>query len=111
ARASGLSPFHFQREFTRLAGVSPKSFVAHLTLERAKEFLKEGVPVLEAAYGAGLSAPSRLHDLCLKIEAMTPGKYARDGEGITIAYDYRPSFFGTALFMATDKGLCGLAFG
>src|SRR4051812_15128367 len=72
ARMAGLSPFHFQREFSRLVGVSPKSFVAHLTLERAKTSLANGESVMAAAFDAGLSGPSRLHDLCLKIEAMTP---------------------------------------
>src|SRR5215471_18770769 len=67
ARAAGLSPFHFQREFTRLAGVSPKAFVSHLTLEHAKSSLAGGESVMAAAFDAGLSGPSRLHDLCLKI--------------------------------------------
>src|SRR4051812_34854657 len=88
ARAAGLSPYHFQREFSRLAGVSPKSFVAHLTLERAKTHLANGDTVLHSALDAGLSGPSRLHDLCLKIEAMTPGTYANGGAGLRIAYGY-----------------------
>jgi AraC family transcriptional regulator of adaptative response/methylated-DNA-[protein]-cysteine methyltransferase len=106
----GLSPFHFQRLFTRYVGVSPKAFVGHLTLDRAKEGLADGKSVLEASLDAGLSGPSRLHDLCLKIEAMTPGDYAKGGEGLTIAYGFHPSPFGTAIVMATQKGLCGLAF-
>jgi AraC family transcriptional regulator of adaptative response/methylated-DNA-[protein]-cysteine methyltransferase len=111
ARAARLSPYHFQREFTRLAGVSPKSFVGHLTLERAKSELAGGASVMRAALDAGLSGPSRLHDLCLKIEAMTPGAYAKGGEGLTIAYGFHLCLFGTALVMATERGLCGLAFG
>ena len=111
ARVAQLSPFHFQREFTRLAGVSPKSFVGHLTLERAKSGLSHGASILGAALDAGLSGPSRLHDLCLKIEAMTPGAYAKGGAGLTIAYGFHFSLFGTALIMATERGLCGLAFG
>src|ERR1017187_6477965 len=63
ASVAGLSPYHFQREFSRLAGVSPKAYVAHLTLERAKEELAKGASVMSAAYDAGLSASSRLHDL------------------------------------------------
>jgi AraC family transcriptional regulator, regulatory protein of adaptative response / methylated-DNA-[protein]-cysteine methyltransferase len=111
AEATGLSPFHFQRLFTRYVGVSPKSFVGHLTLGRAKSELIGGASVLDAALEAGLSGPSRLHDLCLKIEAMTPGEYARGGAGLTIAYGFHDCPFGVALAMATDKGLCGLAFG
>ena len=110
ARVAGLSPYHFQREFARLAGVSPKAFVSHLTLERAKTALAEGQSVMGAAFEAGLSGPSRLHDLCLKVEAMTPGAYARGGEGLAIAYGFHRSLFGNALIMATERGLCGLAF-
>jgi AraC family transcriptional regulator of adaptative response/methylated-DNA-[protein]-cysteine methyltransferase len=111
AHAVGLSPFHFQRLFTRYVGVSPKNFVGHLTLGRAKAELESGASVLDAALEAGLSGPSRLHDLCLKIEAMTPGEYARGGAGLAIDYAFHDCPFGIALAMATDKGLCGLAFG
>jgi AraC family transcriptional regulator of adaptative response/methylated-DNA-[protein]-cysteine methyltransferase len=110
AESVGLSPFHFQRLFTRYVGVSPKAFVGHLTLDRAKAELAVGRSVLDASFEAGLSGPSRLHDLCLKVEAMTPGDYAKGGEGLVIDYGYHPSPFGVALVMATEKGLCGLAF-
>lgn len=110
ARAAGLSPFHFQRLFSRYAGVSPKAFIGYLTLERAKKALLEGASVLDAALGAGLSSPSRLHDLCLKVEAMTPGVYARGGAGLVIRYGFHESPFGRALIMTTPKGVCGLAF-
>jgi AraC family transcriptional regulator of adaptative response/methylated-DNA-[protein]-cysteine methyltransferase len=107
----GLSPYHFQRVFTRYVGVSPKAFVAHLTLAHAKKELAKGASVLGAALDAGLSGPSRLHDLCLKVEAMTPGDYARGGEGVTIDYGFGPCPFGTAIVLATAKGVCGLGFG
>lgn len=110
AEIAGYAPHHFQRTFTRLAGVSPKAFVAALTLEEAKRSLSHGESVLDAALGAGLSGASRLHDLCLKIEAMTPGTYARGGEGLTIRFGFHPTLFGSALIAATEKGLCGLAF-
>ena len=111
AEAVGLSPFHFQRLFTRYVGVSPKNFVGHLTLDQARQELAGGQSVLGAALDAGLSGPSRLHDLCLKIEAMTPGDYARGGEGVEIDYGFVGCPFGIALMMATQKGVCGLAFG
>jgi AraC family transcriptional regulator of adaptative response/methylated-DNA-[protein]-cysteine methyltransferase len=107
----GLSPYHFQRVFTRYVGVSPKAFVAHLTLAHAKAELAKGASVLGAALDAGLSGPSRLHDLCLKVEAMTPGEYARAGQGVAIDYGFGPCPFGTAIVLATDKGVCGLGFG
>ena len=110
ASAAGLSPFHFQRLFTRYVGVSPKSFVGHLTLAHAKKELAHGASVLDAALDAGLSGPSRLHDLCLKIEAMTPGDYAKGGRGVAIDYGFHCCPFGTVLVMATNKGVCGLGF-
>jgi AraC family transcriptional regulator of adaptative response/methylated-DNA-[protein]-cysteine methyltransferase len=110
ADAVGLSPFHFQRTFTRYVGVSPKAYVGHLTLAHAKTELASGASVLDAALDAGLSGPSRLHDLCLKIEAMTPGDYAKGGAGLTIEYGFHDCPFGIALIMATAKGVCGLAF-
>ncbi|MBV8979041.1 MAG: methylated-DNA--[protein]-cysteine S-methyltransferase [Alphaproteobacteria bacterium] len=111
ASAVGLSPFHFQRLFTRYAGVSPKSFVGHLTLDHAKRDLAQGRSVLDAALDAGLSGPSRLHDLCLKIEAMTPGDYARGAQALTIDYGMHDCPFGRVLVMTTHKGVCGIAFG
>jgi AraC family transcriptional regulator of adaptative response/methylated-DNA-[protein]-cysteine methyltransferase len=111
AAAVNLSPFHFQRLFTRYVGVSPKNFVGHLTLDHAKSDLAQGKNLLETSLDAGLSGPSRLHDLCLKIEAMTPGDYAKGGAGVEILYGFHPSPFGIALILATAKGVCGLAFG
>jgi AraC family transcriptional regulator of adaptative response/methylated-DNA-[protein]-cysteine methyltransferase len=111
AAAAALSPFHFQRLFSRYVGISPKAFVGALTLDHAKAELQSGASVLEAALDSGLSGPSRLHDLSLKIEAMTPGEFARGGEGVAIDTGFHASPFGTALVMATDKGVCGLAFG
>ena len=111
ADVAGLSPFHFQRLFTRYVGVSPKAFVGHLTLEHAKGELAKGASVLGAAIDSGLSGSSRLHDLALKIEAMTPGDYAKGGAGLSIDYGFADCPFGRVLMMATEKGLCGLAFG
>lgn len=111
AATVNLSPFHFQRLFTRYVGVSPKNFIGHLTLDHAKADLAQGKTVLETSLDAGLSGPSRLHDLCLKIEAMTPGDYAKGGAGVVIDYGFHPCPFGVALIMATAKGVCGLAFG
>jgi AraC family transcriptional regulator of adaptative response/methylated-DNA-[protein]-cysteine methyltransferase len=111
ADAVGLSPFHFQRLFTRYVGVSPKSFIGHLTLEHAKRELANGASVMDAAIDSGLSGSSRLHDLSLKIEAMTPGDYAKGGRGLSIEYGFADCPFGRVLVMATAKGVCGLAFG
>jgi AraC-like DNA-binding protein len=106
----GLSPHHFQREFSRWVGVSPKRYVQYLTLDLARRLLAERFTVLDAAHEAGLSGPGRLHDLFVRWEAMTPGDYARRGEGLEIAWGWFDSPFGPTLAMGTDRGLCGLAF-
>ena len=106
----GLSEFHFQRRFARWVGLSPKQFVRHLSLERAKRSLERSRSVLDAAYDAGLSGPGRLHDLFVSIDAVTPGEYKRRGAGMHIGYGFHPSPFGECLLMRTERGVCALAF-
>ena len=106
----GLSEYHFQRRFRRHVGLSPKKYVQFLTLERAKELLAQSRSVLDAAYASGLSGPGRLHDLFVNVEAMTPGEYKHQGQGLTIRYGAHPSPFGQCLVMRTARGVCGLAF-
>ncbi len=110
AAAVGLSPFHFQRLFTRWVGVSPKKFLQYLTLDRAKACLAESASVLDAALAAGLSGPGRLHDLFVTHEAVTPGEFKQRGAGLTITYGWAESPFGDCLIMMTPRGICGLAF-
>lgn len=106
----GYAPAHLQKVFTHWVGVSPKRFLSYLTLDYAKERLAESDSVLEAALDAGLSGPSRLHDLFVTHEAITPGDYKRRGEGLTIVYGWHACPFGNALVLQTERGLCGLAF-
>lgn len=110
AAAVGLSPFHFQRLFTRWVGVSPKKFLQYLTLDRAKACLSASASVLDAAHESGLSGPSRLHDLFITHEAVTPGEFKQRGEGLTIAYGWADSPFGECLILTTPRGICGLGF-
>ncbi|MGA2475075.1 MAG: bifunctional helix-turn-helix domain-containing protein/methylated-DNA--[protein]-cysteine S-methyltransferase [Terriglobia bacterium] len=110
ARNVNLSEYHFQRLFRRWAGISPKRFVQFLTLEHAKKVLEESRSVLDAAYDAGLSSPSRLHDLFVNVEAMTPGEFKAKGAGCKISYGYHPSPFGECLLAVTGRGICGLGF-
>jgi len=105
-----MSPAHFQRVFSRWAGVSPKRFQQYLTLGHAKALLNERFTTMEAAYASGLSGSGRLHDLFLRWEAMSPGEFARGGAGLTIMWGWFESPFGPALVMGTDKGICGIGF-
>lgn len=105
-----LSPFHFNRLFTRWAGTSPQRFLRFLTKEYAKQVLAESGDVLTATYQAGLSGPSRLHDLFVAYEAMTPAEYRTQAAGLVIRYGYHATPFGECLLSLTDRGICGLTF-
>ena len=110
AARMGMSPAHFQRIFSQWVGVSPKRYQQYLTLDHAKTLLADRFSVLDTALATGLSGSSRLHDLFVRWEAMTPGDYAAGGADLTIFWDWCDTPFGDALAMATDRGLCGLAF-
>ncbi len=110
AGAMNMSPAHFQRLFSAWAGISPKRFQQYLQLGHAKALLRERRAVLEVADRVGLSGPSRLHDLFLRWEAMTPGEFAKGAQGLTIRAGLFDTPFGPAVAMGTDAGLCGLGF-
>ena len=105
-----MSPAHFQRVFSRWVGVSPKRYQQYLTLDLAKRLLAERHTLLDTADAAGLSGAGRLHDLFVRWEAMSPGEYARGGEGLTIHWGWCESPFGPALVAGTERGICGIAF-
>lgn len=106
----GLSEYHFQRLFTRWAGISPKRFLQFLTRENAKALLVRSGNLLDATYSAGLSSPGRLYDLFVQTEAVTPGEYKTKGSGVEIVYGFHPSPFGECLLALTGRGICFLAF-
>lgn len=111
ANVVGLSPSHFQRLFSEWAGVSPKKFIQYLSLDYAKQILKNSeLSLLDAAYETGLSGSGRLHDLFINIEAMTPGEYKNDGKGLSINYSFTETPFGKVIIASTIKGICHLAF-
>ena len=110
AASVGLSEYHFQRLFTRWVGISPKRFLQFLTKEHAKELLEQSQDLLSVAFDTGLSGPGRLHDLFVACEAVTPGEYKRQGEGLEISYGFHPSPFGECMLALTGRGICGLAF-
>lgn len=110
ARHVGMSQFHFQRLFTRWAGISPKRFSQVLALEYAKDRLRESRNLIDATYDAGLSSGGRLHDLFVTLDAVTPGEFREEGNGLRISAGFHASPFGEALIATTERGLCGLSF-
>jgi AraC family transcriptional regulator, regulatory protein of adaptative response / methylated-DNA-[protein]-cysteine methyltransferase len=105
-----LSPFHFERLFHSWAGITPKAYIQHITGTVAKQHLSQKSSLLEASLAVGLSGPSRLHDLIVKLEAMTPAEAARGGAGVQIDYGVAPTPFGLMLAGCTPRGVCHLAF-
>ena len=110
ASEMNMSPAHFQRLFTQWAGVSPKRYQQYLALGQAKELLAHSFSTLDTANELGLSGSGRLHDLFLRWESMSPGEYARKGEGLKIYWGWFDSPFGLSLVMGTQKGICGIGF-
>ena len=110
AHQARLSPFHFQRLFSRWAGISPKDFVQCLTLDHARELLRRGESILDSALDAGLSGPGRLHDLCLRLESASPGEIKSGGAGFQIRFGFAETLFGDWLVAENSRGICHLAF-
>ena len=110
ASAIGLSEYHFQRLFTRWAGISPKRFMQFLTKEHAKDLLARSENLLDTTHQVGLSSLGRLHDLFVNTEAVTPGEYKSRGTGLTIHYGLHLTPFGKCLIATTERGICHLSF-
>lgn len=105
-----LSPFHFQRLFSDWAGVSPKKFLQYVTVQHAREMLKDQSTLSDVAFETGLTGTGRLHDLFINIEGMTPGEFKNGGGNLSINYSYAESPFGNIIVASTPKGICYLAF-
>jgi AraC family transcriptional regulator of adaptative response/methylated-DNA-[protein]-cysteine methyltransferase len=110
ADAASVTPDELHHLFRRWAGLTPKAFMQALTLDHAKGLLRDSASVLDAALDSGLSGPGRLHDLFVTHEAMSPGEWKNGGAGMTLRYGFHPSPFGTAIVIASGRGLAGLAF-
>jgi AraC family transcriptional regulator of adaptative response/methylated-DNA-[protein]-cysteine methyltransferase len=110
AGAAGVSPHHFHRMFARWTGTSPKRFAEAFAHAFSRSLLADGASVLEAALEAGLSGPSRLHDLVIAHESVTPGDAKRRGEGLEFRWGAAATPFGTGVFLIAPRGLSGLAF-
>jgi AraC family transcriptional regulator of adaptative response/methylated-DNA-[protein]-cysteine methyltransferase len=110
AKNVNLSEYHFHRLFKRWAGITPKQFLKFLTIEYAKNLLDESQSLLDITYNSGLSSTSRLHDLFVTIDAVTPGEFKKKGQGLVIIYGVHPTPFGKCLLSVTERGICGLSF-
>jgi len=110
ADAASVTPDELHHLFRRWAGLTPKAFMQALTLDHAKNLLRDSASVLDAALDSGLSGPGRLHDLFVTHEAMSPGEWKAGGAGMTLSYGFHPSPFGTAIVIGSGRGLVGLAF-
>jgi len=105
-----LSEFHFNRLFSRWAGTSPQRFMRFLTKEFAKERLAQTANLLDTTLEAGLSSTSRLHDLFVTYEAMTPAEFKNQGDGLTIHYGVHETPFGMCFIAVTTRGVMELRF-
>lgn len=105
-----LSEYHFQRLFTKWAGISPKRFLQYLTVEYAKTKIKATKSLLDLSGDVGLSSPGRLHDLFVNLEAMSPGEFKAGGAGLKIWYGVHATPFGECLIATTSRGICNLDF-
>lgn len=110
ARHVGLSPYHLQRIFSQWAGISPKRFLQFLTRQHAKDLLRQSLSVLETTLETGLSSPGRLHDLIVQCDAVTPGEYGAQGEGLQIRWGWADSLLGPMIAGLTHRGVCFLHF-
>ncbi|MCQ0988492.1 bifunctional helix-turn-helix domain-containing protein/methylated-DNA--[protein]-cysteine S-methyltransferase [Jiella sp. LLJ827] len=110
AEALGRSEEMLTSLFKRWAGLTPKAFLQAITLDHARRLLDDGASLLDAAYEVGFSGPSRLHDLFIKHEAISPGIYKARGEGIALFYGFHPTPFGLSIVVVTDRGLAGIGF-
>ena len=105
-----ISPFHLQRTFRRMAGISPKRFLQFLTLESGKRLLEQPRSVIDAAYELGLSGSARLHDHFVTLEGVTPGEFRAKGDGLEIRWGIHSSVFGRVFIATTERGICRVSF-
>jgi AraC family transcriptional regulator of adaptative response/methylated-DNA-[protein]-cysteine methyltransferase len=107
----GASPFHLQRSFKKLLGISPREYADAKRLGRVKSMLREGNGVADALYGAGYGSASRLYERADTQLGMTPATYAKGGKGAQIAFTTGDCRFGRVLVGATVRGVCAVSLG
>ncbi|WP_319560247.1 AraC family transcriptional regulator [Marispirochaeta sp.] len=110
ARDIGLSEYHFRRLFRRWAGIPPERFIRYLAKEHALRLIRESGSCLESSLEAGFSGPGRFAEACVSFEAMTPGEMRSGGKGMTLRWGTGDTPFGTAVLVASDRGITDLVF-
>jgi AraC family transcriptional regulator of adaptative response/methylated-DNA-[protein]-cysteine methyltransferase len=106
-----VSPFHLQRLFKRVVGVSPRQYQAARRGAALRDALKGGADVTRATLDAGFGSPSRMYDSAPAELGMAPSAYRRKGAGLTVRYASAQTSLGFVLVAATDKGVCKIGFG
>lgn len=106
----GMSPFHLQRSFKAITGVSPKIYQANARLRLLKTELRSGDSVTDAIYAAGYGSSSRMYEKVDTQLGMTPVQYRKGGEGVAISYAFAETPVGLLMMAATDRGICFIQF-
>ena len=106
-----VSPFHLQRLFKRVVGVSPRQYQAARRGAALRDALRGGADVTRATVDAGFGSPSRMYDTAAAERGMAPSAYRRKGAGLHVHYASAPTPLGRVLIATTDKGICKIAFG
>ncbi len=107
----GMSPYHLQRVFKRVMGLSPQKYAQAYRLGQLKQQLKEGEPVTSAMYSAGYGSSSRLYEQAPAQLGMTPSAYRQGGKSMRIGYTIVDCPLGRLLIAATEKGICSVCLG
>ncbi|MDR6410803.1 bifunctional DNA-binding transcriptional regulator/O6-methylguanine-DNA methyltransferase Ada [Paraburkholderia terricola] len=106
-----VSPFHLQRLFKRVVGVSPRQYQAAQRGAALRDALQSGSDVMRATLDAGFGSPSRMYDSASAELGMAPSEFRRKGAGLTVRYAGAPTSLGFVLVAATEKGICKIGFG
>lgn len=110
AKRAGYEPTYFQKIFQAQVGLSPKKLLQYMNMRHVRDFLGSGQRTMDVANDTNLSSQGRLYDLCVSVEAATPGEIQKKGEGLIITYGYHATPFGEILIGQTSRGLCWLGF-